>query len=138
MPELLRVYGVRLPRFTFRARVVRNKHGRVFSDFGRADSKNAMRKMSEAVRSAAAPPRLPVREGPGTMAQPDRVGMDQLLRPPSTSQNCIRYSGQRLPGALDEEEVQTAADLQYSPRRLEAHNPAVPTLPIKLATGPEF
>ena len=37
--------------FTFRARAVRNKHGRVFTGFGPAVSKIAMRKMSEVVRS---------------------------------------------------------------------------------------
>lgn len=37
--------------FTFRARAVRSKHGSVFTGFGPAVSKTAMRKMSETVRS---------------------------------------------------------------------------------------
>ena len=128
--------------FTFRARAVRSRQGTVFTGFGPAVSKTAIRKMSEedergGVVLEAAPPHLPLRAGPHTMAQPDRVGVDELLRPllPVGAVSAAQ-AHQRLPGALDEEEVQTAEDLQQSARRMEAHDPPVPALPRALEMGP--
>src|SRR4051794_5499015 len=85
---------------------------------------------------AAAPPNPPLRAGPRALAQPDRRGMDELLRPflPVAAISPAQ-AHQRLPGALDEKEVQTAEALQESARSMEAPHPPVPTILHALAMG---
>lgn len=124
--------------FTFGARAVRSRHGAVFTGFGPAVSKTAMRKMSEVVWSwRPAPSHQPHRARPRAMAQPDRGGVDELLRPvlPVGALSAAQ-THQCLPGALDEEEVQTAEDLQESTHSLGAHHPPVPAVLHALAMGP--
>jgi hypothetical protein len=73
---------------------------------------------------AAAPSHTPNRTGPRRLDQPDRTGLDDLLRgvlpisplsPPGTHQ--------RLPAAVGPSKVQTAAEQQESPESVEQSDP---------------
>ena len=97
--------------YTFRARGVRTKTGRMMTGFIPAISKDALNKISCAgAVLAAAPADRPVRSGPRPVDQPGRAGLDELLRrllpvgavsPPDAHQ--------RLLAALAAQEAQAAA-----------------------------
>ncbi|WP_281365061.1 reverse transcriptase domain-containing protein [Phytohabitans houttuyneae] len=99
--------------FTFRARKARSRHGKNFAAFLPAISKDALKKISQAVRSWRLHRRVGHTFAEMARDQPDRARLDAVLRsvlplraasPPPTHQ--------RLPDALDPQEVQTVTRVQ--------------------------
>jgi len=106
--------------YTFTERSAQSKDGTMFRSFLPAISKNALKRISPGAVLAAAPPHPPFRSGPRTLDQPDRAGLDELLR--SLLQvGPVSPAGthQRLPDAVDPKEIQTVAEQEESPGRLE-------------------
>jgi len=114
--------------FTFRARAARNRNGQTFTAFLPAISKDALNKLSGAVRrwrlhhwtglslvELASWVNPTVRGWTGVLR---RVLPLRAVSPPTAHQ--------RLPGALAPREVQTAATLQQGQGVLAAHHPPGP------------
>ncbi len=97
--------------YTFRPRLARSRAGEKFVSFIPAvsdDAAKAIRRQGQALAAALVERARPRR--PRTRDQPDRAGLDQLLRPllPDRA-DPDSQAHQRLPGALGHAEVQAAA-----------------------------
>ena len=126
--------------FTFRARAVRARNGNVFTGFSPAASKDAIKKMSERVKSW----RLHTLTGHG-IGEVARA-INSVIR------GWMQYYGAFYKTALypllrrinsylvrwDAEEVQAAEALQESARGMETGNQPVPDMVRALAVGPRI
>ncbi len=123
--------------FTFRARGVRSRHGNVFTGFGPAASKDAIKKMSEQVKSWRLHRLTGHNRGNCSRDQPGNPGLDAVLRKILQ----IRVVSaplphQCVPGAVDAEKVSADAHAQESGRGVETADKSVPHVPPALAVGP--
>ncbi|WP_219912534.1 group II intron maturase-specific domain-containing protein [Nonomuraea fuscirosea] len=109
----------------------------VFTGFGPAVSKTAMKRMSEQMRSWRLHRRTTASERDLARWINPIVSGWMNYYAGSTGRSFIRCCGphQRLPGALDEEEIQAAEDLQEGPRGLGPGHPPIPALLRAQAVG---
>ena len=125
--------------YTFRARGARDREGRMFTSFLPAISKDALSKISAEVRSW----RLHLRTGHTFMDLARKI--NPIVRGWINDDGAFYRSAlypllgdgahQRLLGALDPSEIQTAAVKEESPGELAGDRPATPSLACALAMG---